>query len=605
MDQVLIKNELMLGMNNATNYSEWLQFASQLDILEDTSSVYDYELLSRRLEEMQSAYSWADVNAVAFLLRTSMSRNIGNIGAKELYRYSRIGTKSLIEKYLKQTSSLIDYVVSQESYFQNISPPQLDGRIHGLPLYLPSEATEVSSVSRSPIPASGKNDSFHNISSADLIMRQLSFFSDLRHTLGNSALMLSGGATLGIHHIGVLKCLYEQKMLPRILCGSSAGAIVASMVAIRLDSELQEILASLDDVSWHFFEGPDQHLKHTTFPLARFARQLIRLIRDGAVFDSDVLSEFLREHVGATVTFLEAYNRTRRVLNVAVSSTTPYEMPRLLNYLTSPYVLIWTAVAASCAAPTLFKSSRILVKTPSGEIIPWSGSDDATWMDGSVENDLPISRIAHLFNVNPHVVPFLTKGGIRESRLDSFKRIVCHVLREEILFRLPMLIDFGLVPRRLGVFLRNILSQKYEGDVTIVPSTIALTDLLNIFTAPTSDRVHSAVLRGEHATWPYLAFIRSQTYVEMKLDRVLYALKCRLLEQSWSRAPRELLRPIGFTPSAELDKNGSPSNSNANDSSVVWNEEAAVPPLLGELGWKYPSNRISPFLNHTSYPRSR
>lgn len=34
MDQVLIKNELMLGMNNATNYSEWLQFASQLDILE-------------------------------------------------------------------------------------------------------------------------------------------------------------------------------------------------------------------------------------------------------------------------------------------------------------------------------------------------------------------------------------------------------------------------------------------------------------------------------------------------------------------------------------------------------------------------------------------
>ena len=421
MDQVIAKDELVMGMNSAINYVEWLQFASRLDVLEgnhlilltdsgqdlwqlqDESSVYDYELIARRSEEMQSAYSWADVNAVAFLLRTSMSRNIGNIGAKELYRYSRIGTKSLIEKYLRQISSLIDYVVSQESYFQTISPPQLASRIHGLPLYLPPE---IISTSMSDVPslAPKRNNTFNNISSIDLIMKQLSFFSDLRHTLGNSALMLSGGATLGIHHIGVLKCLYEQKMLPRILCGSSAGAIVASMVAVRLDSELQEILLSLDDVSWHFFEDPNQYLKHATFPLARFSRQLIRLIRDGAVFDSDVLSEFLREHVGATVTFLEAYNRTRRVLNVAVSSTTPYEMPRLLNYLTSPYVLIWTAVAASCAAPTLFKSSKILVKTPSGEIVPWSGSDDATWMDGSVENDLPTSRIAHLFNVNFFIV---------------------------------------------------------------------------------------------------------------------------------------------------------------------------------------------------------
>ena len=207
------------------------------------------------------------------------------------------------------------------------------------------------------------------------------------------------------------------------------------------------------------------------------------------------------------------------------------------------------------------------------------------------------------------MVPFLTKGGIRESRLDSLKRIVCHVLREEILFRLPMLIDFGLIPRRLGFFLKNILSQKYEGDVTIVPNTIALTDLLNIFTAPTSDRVHSAVLRGERATWPYLAFIRSQTYVEMKLDKVLYTLKCKLLEQSWNRVPRGgLLRPTGpLLPLLEAGENGfeDKSPTNSTHGSVLWNEEAAVPPLLGELNWKYSYNRISPLLSRSDYPKSR
>lgn len=353
---------------------------------------------------MQSAYSWADVNAVAFLLRTSMSRNMGNIGAKGLYKYSMVGTKVLIENYLNQVSSLIDYVVSQPSFFENICLSQIETRLHGLPRFpTPAAIAAAASAPISPIARNGATG-YYSLASTGIIMKQLSFFSDLRHALGNSALMLSGGATLGIHHIGVLKCLYEQKMLPRILSGSSAGAIVAAMVAVRLDSEIQEILASLDDVSWHFFEEPQHKLKDMTFPFARITRQLIRLITDGAVFDSDVLSEFLREHVGPNVTFLEAYNRTRRVLNVAVSSTTAYEMPRLLNYLTAPDVLIWTAVAASCAAPTLFKSSRILVKSAKGDISPWSGSDDSTWMDGSVENDLPISRIAHLFNVNFFIV---------------------------------------------------------------------------------------------------------------------------------------------------------------------------------------------------------
>lgn len=63
----------------------------------------------------------------------------------------------------------------------------------------------------------------------------------------------------------------------------------------------------------------------------------------GALFDNQVLREALRENIG-DVTFQEAYNRTRRILNITVSTSGMFEMPRLLNYLTAPNVLVWSAV---------------------------------------------------------------------------------------------------------------------------------------------------------------------------------------------------------------------------------------------------------------------
>lgn len=72
---------------------------------------------------------------------------------------------------------------------------------------------------------------------------------------GRSALLLSGGATLGMYHFGVIKALYEIDMLPRVLSGSSVGSIVASIIcmfallcivftfsiAIYADNELEEL----------------------------------------------------------------------------------------------------------------------------------------------------------------------------------------------------------------------------------------------------------------------------------------------------------------------------------------------------------------------------
>ena len=52
-----------------------------------------------------------------------------------------------------------------------------------------------------------------------------------------------------------------------------------------------------------------------------------------------------------------------------------------------------------------------------GKAIPWDPIASEGWVDGSVDNDLPMNRLAEMFcvnhfivsQVNPHVVPFLAK----------------------------------------------------------------------------------------------------------------------------------------------------------------------------------------------------
>ena len=52
----------------------------------------------------------------------------------------------------------------------------------------------------------------------------------LLQVYGRSALLLSGGGGLGIYHLGVIKALFEADLLPRIVSGSSAGAICGAIL---------------------------------------------------------------------------------------------------------------------------------------------------------------------------------------------------------------------------------------------------------------------------------------------------------------------------------------------------------------------------------------
>ena len=70
---------------------------------------------------------------------------------------------------------------------------------------------------------------------------KLTFLRELRHAFGRTGLLLSGGGSFGIFHFGVWTALYEAGVLPRVISGSSAGAVgelsqaleVASMAGLR------------------------------------------------------------------------------------------------------------------------------------------------------------------------------------------------------------------------------------------------------------------------------------------------------------------------------------------------------------------------------------
>jgi hypothetical protein len=74
------------------------------------------------------------------------------------------------------------------------------------------------------------------------LMQKLVFFRETRHAFGRTALLLSGGASLTMYHLGVVRALYEGGLLPRVISGSSGGSIVAAWICTATDEELMSRL---------------------------------------------------------------------------------------------------------------------------------------------------------------------------------------------------------------------------------------------------------------------------------------------------------------------------------------------------------------------------
>lgn len=271
-----------------------------------TSKYYDWALITERLDSLIIAREENNYEQLVNLLRSGLVRNLGNIAVPKLYNRSFSGTKYLIEEYIAQVAESVEDISA-----------------------LPTSAAS----------------SLHPNEKALTNQMKLDFIHDTRQAFGRTTLVLQGGAIFGLCHLGVVKALFLRGLLPRIITGTATGALIAALVAIHTEEELPGVLRG-DGIDLSAFASKgatddgqipaEQSLKSRWETLLRRIR---RFSREGYFLDVTVLEECVRANVG-DLTFEEAYNRSKRVLNITVATDGQGAgVPTLLNYITAPNVV--------------------------------------------------------------------------------------------------------------------------------------------------------------------------------------------------------------------------------------------------------------------------
>ena len=131
---------------------------------------------------------------------------------------------------------------------------------------------------------------------------------------------------MACYHLGVLKALFEQNLLPEVITGTSGGSIMAAFVCCRTDQEI------IDD-------GIFTSKTSTMFKMLRssWSSRIKRFLREGYMFDQEYGFNSLLEPTKGHMTFLEAYKHSGRILCITVTHDDPVSAkspPIVLNFLT-------------------------------------------------------------------------------------------------------------------------------------------------------------------------------------------------------------------------------------------------------------------------------
>jgi len=347
-------------------------------------------------------------------------------------------------------------------------------------------------------------------------------FEGICENYGRTALCLSGGATFAYYHFGVVKALLEEDLLPKIITGTSGGALVAALVATRTNEELKELLVP-------------SLAKRITACRESVAVCARRWWRTGAVFDSLDWAKQCAWWCRGSMTFREAYERTGRILNVSCVPSDAHSPTILCNYRTSPDCVIWSAVIASAAVPSVLNPVVLMKKTRAGQLVPYSFGHK--WKDGSLRTDIPTKALNHQFKVNftivsqvnPHINLFFFssrgsvgqpvthrkgrgwRGGFLGSAMEQFIKL-------DLIKWLHFVQRLELLPRPLGQDWSGLWLQQFGGNVTIWPNTIA-SDFYHILSDPSPARLARMIHEGQQSAFPKVKFVSNRLKIERLAER--------------------------------------------------------------------------------------
>jgi TAG lipase / lysophosphatidylethanolamine acyltransferase len=231
--KTVTKEEILhVQLHQAKSYQEWHEIAMQIDIQPGklqwrqtrASTLYDFKLITARIQGMKKAIEDHDVPALLCVLFSGQMRGLAGILDKRLYSVMYRSTKLNIEEYFQTTVKMLETL------------------------------------------AEAPDDQYKNA-------KKVEIFNGVKNCFGNTALLLHGGATFGLFHLGVVKTLFENDILPRIITGSSIGALIAALVCVKKDDELPGIFEE-KGVNLEAFANKSQ-----TGAIARKVTRLICLIQ--------------------------------------------------------------------------------------------------------------------------------------------------------------------------------------------------------------------------------------------------------------------------------------------------------------------------------------
>jgi TAG lipase/steryl ester hydrolase/phospholipase A2/LPA acyltransferase len=446
-----------LAYDQACGNDKWKQ--------KDQSADYDHKLIQKRLNRIADARKRTDALDLMSILHEGIHGNLGNIANPELYQHTQFGTKTLIERFLNEVCQSLDDIFH----------------------------------------APAKDISFYE---------KLSFFEDTSHAYGQSCLMLSGGAGLGFFHCGVVRALLSADLLPNVISGASAGAIIAAMLGTRTDEELTDLLNA--ESIYHYFKDWGQW----------------QGFGSDSILDSTNIENALIELFDLT-TFEQAWFKTGREINITVSPADLHQDSRMLNNKTSPNAIITQAVRASCAIPYLFEPIQLKAKNALGEVVPYV--PNRKFADGSIMADMPIERLSRLYSVNhsivsqtnPLAVPFLSRSRQKKSGvLTTTSRHIAKIVKDNSIYACDLIED--LMPTQTGKLgihkVRSIIDQQYVGDINILPPR-NIANLQHILSNPTVQSIDKLIQSAERATWPQLEMINNTTCISRAFQHYLKLLK--------------------------------------------------------------------------------
>lgn len=460
-----------IRMAQARTYEEWRAAAEAEDErtgaarwkAKDESRRYDYKVIRRRLEELREVRASGDPHRLLFYLNEGIHGNTGGMGSSALYRRARFGTKELVTTYSRELAGAIEQLAAQ---------------------------------SEEDLPFAEKRK----------------FFRRASHCFGRTAMMFSGGGILGFFHVGVARALLEQGLMPNVLSGSSAGAMVAAILGTQSPDELREMLQAR--TLHEAFEGLFEASIEPTRRRRRLGVAELRSFVESRIPD---------------LTFQEAFEKTGRRINISVSPRELHQQPRLLNAITSPTVFIREAVMASCAIPGIFPPVTLAARGRTGERQPYVASRQ--WVDGSVTNDLPARQLSRLYGVNhfitsqvnPIILWTLRDTSAEDTLFAKLWDISTQAARQSVRATYPLSMKLTERAYPLNLFVRmayGVATQDYTADINILPRRRAWNPA-KLLSALSSHETEFLIAEGEASTWPRIERIRNCTRVSRALDAVL------------------------------------------------------------------------------------